>query len=440
MKPQFLVGAMMPGSGQTLVALGLMRALRQRNLRVQSFKCGPELADLRYHALAADREPVSLDTWLSSRSHLQTVYNRYGEKADVCVVEGRAGLFDGFRKTQGSSAEMARLMKVPVVMVVSARNAGYSTAAMLYGFKHFNTELKIAGVIFNQVTSAAQYGFLRETCAEAGVECLGYLPYLEEAGLPPRHQALTLPARKSLDQLLNQVAEQLAQHVDIDKLLNLSTRIFPCTYSLPYISETETDMWTGKRKQRIALASDPAFPFVYRQSIDKTKGDITRFSPVYGSELPEADIVYLPGGYPELFARQLHRRKRLMEQLREYVEKGGKLLAEGGGMALLGQTLTARSGGTAYEMAGFLPYSVIVKDNRPCSGYRQTHYRDLCLKGYEYRYFDIVPTEKAVSQQTPVCNLKGGEVSESFFFRYKNCIATSVHHYWGETGLYKLWE
>ena len=102
---------MMPGSGQTLVALGLMRALRQRNLRVQSFKCGPELADLRYHALAADREPVSLDTWLSSCSHLQTVYNRYGEKADVCVVEGRAGLFDGFRKTQGSSAEMARLMK-----------------------------------------------------------------------------------------------------------------------------------------------------------------------------------------------------------------------------------------------------------------------------------------------------------------------------------------
>ena len=249
MKPQFLVGAMMPGSGQTLVALGLMRALRQRNLRVQSFKCGPELADLRYHALAADREPVSLDTWLSSRSHLQTVYNRYGEKADVCVVEGRAGLFDGFRKTQGSSAEMARLMKIPVVMVASARNASYSTAAMLYGFKHFNTELKIAGVIFNQVTSAAQYGFLRETCAEAGVECLGYLPYLEETGLPPRHQALTLPARKSLDQLLNQVAEQLVQHVDIDKLLNLSTRIFPCTYSLPYISETETDIWTGKRKQ-----------------------------------------------------------------------------------------------------------------------------------------------------------------------------------------------
>lgn len=141
-----------------------------------------------------------------------------------------------------------------------------------------------------------------------------------------------------------------------------------------------------------------------------------------------------------MFARQLHRRKRLMEQLREYVEKGGKLLAEGGGMALLGQTLTARPGGTAYEMAGILPYSVIAKDNRPCSGYRQTHYHDLCLKGYEYRYFDIVPSEEAASLQTPVCNLKGGEVSGSFFFRYKNCIATSVHHYWGETGLYKLWE
>ena len=101
MKPQFLVGAMMPGSGQTLVALGLMRALRQRNLRVQSFKCGPELADLRYHALAADREPVSLDTWLSSRSHLQAVYNRYGEKADVCRRRRDGQVcFDGFRKAQ----------------------------------------------------------------------------------------------------------------------------------------------------------------------------------------------------------------------------------------------------------------------------------------------------------------------------------------------------
>ena len=110
MKPQFLVGAMMPGSGQTLVALGLMRALRQRNLRVQSFNADltgrPSLS-----CAGCDREPVSLDTWLSSRSHLQTVYNHYGEKSDVCVVEGRAGLFDGFRKTQGSSAEMARLMK-----------------------------------------------------------------------------------------------------------------------------------------------------------------------------------------------------------------------------------------------------------------------------------------------------------------------------------------
>ena len=376
---------------------------------------------------------------MGSRSHLQTVYNRYGEKADVCVVEGRAGLFDGFRKTQGSSAEMARLMKIPVVMVVSARNVGYSTAAMLYGFKHFNTELKIAGVIFNQSLRLRNM----VSCAKPVPSRGGMLrlsPLSGGSRPSTSSSALTLPARKSLDQLLNQVAEQLAQHVDIDKLLNLSTRIFPCTYSLPYISETETDIWTDKRKQRIALASDPAFPFAYCQSINKTKGDITRFSPVYGSELPEADIVYLPGGYPELFARQLHRRKRLMEQLREYVEKGGKLLAEGGGMALLGQTLTARPGGTAYEMAGILPYSVIVKDNRPCSGYRQTHYRDLCLKGYEYRYFDIVPTEETTSLQTPVCNLKGGEVSGSFFFRYKNCFATTVHHYWGETGLYELWE
>ena len=168
MKPQFLVGAMMPGSGQTLVALGLMRALRQRNLRVQSFKCGPELADLRYHALAADRGFGKSGHLAGSRSHLQTVYNRYGGEGR-CMRSRRTGrLFDGFRKTQGSSAEMARLMKIPVVMVASARNAGYSTPSHAVWLQTLQYRTENSRVIFNQVTSAAQYGFLRELLPRRG--------------------------------------------------------------------------------------------------------------------------------------------------------------------------------------------------------------------------------------------------------------------------------
>ena len=387
MKPQLLIGAATSGSGKTTFTMGLLRALHKRGLRVQPFKCGPDYIDTQFHTLAADHESVNLDTWMASNTHVQHLYNKYGDGADVCVTEGVMGLFDGYQRMQGSSAEIARLLNIPVVLIVSARSTAYSVAPLIYGFKHFNPAVKIAGIVFNQVSSPSHFAYLREACVDAGVECLGYLPMTEGLKIPSRHLGLTLTAKRSMNTLIEQAAELVEKYVDLDKLLSICHRNFPCRYTLPYSSETGVESFTpSAKKMKIAIARDPAFNFIYRENIDRLSalGSITYFSPVYGSDLPDADLVYLPGGYPELFARQLHRRKKLMEALRTYAEEGGKILAECGGMMFLTRSLTARQGGTAYAMTGILPLDCTMVGARLHLGYRRIEYKGMELRGHEF--------------------------------------------------------
>lgn len=156
---------------------------------------------------------------------------------------------------------------------------------------------------FNQVSSAAHFGYLKDACKDAGLECLGYLPQTEGLRMPSRHLGLTLTAKRQMDEVIERTSLLVEQYVDIDKLLSLCTRIFPCQYTLPYTSEVGVEsMHRPSAKLRIAVARDAAFNFTYRENLDRLSelGKITYFSPVYGSDLPEADLVYLPGGYPEL--------------------------------------------------------------------------------------------------------------------------------------------
>ena len=438
MKPQFLLNPLFPDTGKSLLALGLMRALVRRGMSVQTFECGPDFSDAACHAVATGNASVNLDMWYSSRTRVQYLYNTYGEGADVCVIDGATGLFDGYRKWQGSGAEMVQALSVPIILAVNARTASYSLAPVLYGFRHFRQGLRIAGVLFYQVYSSSQYGFLREICADAGVESLGYLPYSDKLRMPSRYSALTSNIKAELDALADRAAELTEKTVDFGKLLNLTTRIFPCAYSLPYTSETEPRPRVYSKKMSIAVASDPAFHFFYRQNLDYLKelGNVSFFSPVYGNDFPEADLIYFPGGYPELFARQLHRWKRQLQQLREYAEGGGRILAEGGGVILLANSVTVRQGGTAYGMSGILPLDIIVKEARLCAGYRKVELGGRTLKGYECRYFDVSPSGECTALTlAPVQTLKGAVAPTSFFYRYKNVMASTAHFYWADSGL-----
>ncbi|MGL4519229.1 MAG: cobyrinate a,c-diamide synthase [Phocaeicola sp.] len=442
MKPQFLIGSAAPGSGKTWVTLALLRLLQRRGLRVQPYKCGADYVDAHWHGLAAVRDAVHVDAWMGSPTHLQTLYNRYGEGADVCVTEGATALLDGYNRTEGSSAEVAKLLQLPVILVVNARGMGYSVAPLLYGYKQFHIGVKMIGVIFTQVSSTAQYDCLKEACSDAGVEALGYLPVLESGLLPSRYVALTQSERKRVDDGIEELANQAEKWIEIDKLLNLSQRNFPCAYTLPYTSEVDVESMRPQRKTlRIAVARDPAFSFIYRENLAQLSkiAQITFFSPIYANELPEADIIWLPGGFPELFARQLQRRKRVLKELKAFAEGGGKILAEGGGMFLLARTLKLREEGSSYAMSAILPLDITLAQPKPFVGYRELIYREKSWRGHECRYSSVADSSDVMLSMGHLYNHKGQEVKTSFY-RYKNVLASYMHLYWGEKDFLSLWE
>ena len=441
MKPQFLIGSVSSGGGKTLFAMGLLHVLKHRGIKVQSFKSGPSFMDAQLHSLAGVIDAINLDSFLASRTRLQFLYNLYGEKSEACIIEGSAALFDGYKRMQGSSAELAQVLSVPVVLVVNARAASYSVAPILYGFKHFNPSVTIVGVVFNQVSSHVHYSYLKNACNDAGLQCLGYIPFDEALQLPSIHTSLTQSVKVELEKVIEKVSSYINQFVDVDRLLTLTTRIFPCPYTLPYTSDIDLESLplTFNSKIKIAVARDAAFNFIYKENLDclSHEGNLQFFSPLYSNELPEADLIYLPGGYPELFSRQLYRRKHFLHQLKEYVERGGKVWAEGGGMVLLSRSLTVREGGTAYEMSGVLPIDCTMVDSRIHSGYRCTKIGNTLLNGYEFRYFGLVNQGNIHSIQ--VFNTKGIE-TDTPFYRYKNVIAGCTHWEWGRIGLSQMFK
>lgn len=218
---QFLIGAAASNSGKTTLTMGLLRALRDRGLRVQPFKCGPDYIDTMFHHLASGNESINLDSFFASHGHLQDLFHRHSMQADVSVVEGVMGLFDGYEKTQGSSAEIAKILGLPIVLVINAKSTAYSVAPLIYGYKTFDPQLHIAGVIFNQVGSDKHYHLLQQACADAGVECLGYLARNPQLIIPGRHLGLTISERQEMDNLITLAAKEVEQHVDIEKLIAL---------------------------------------------------------------------------------------------------------------------------------------------------------------------------------------------------------------------------
>ena len=429
MKPQLLIGAMHSGSGKTTFTMGLLQALRRQGLQVQPFKCGPDYIDTRFHAVAAGRESVNLDTWLASEAHVRDLYARYGAEADVCVIEGVMGLFDGYDRMQGSSAAIAQLLDIPVVLVVGARSMAYTVAAQLHGMKTFLPGLRLAGVVFNQVSSENHFRFLREACADAGLRCFGWLPKAPGLEVPSRHLGLTLAAEQEMKAWIDRAADLIAMHIDLESLMESVTCPAPAMAMRPAVSPGHL---------RVAVARDAAFNFTYRENLARLAqlGPVTFFSPLAGDPLPSADLVYLPGGYPELFAAELSAQQGLMAQLRAFAEADGRILAECGGMIYLSQAIEGVPGGP-YPLCGILPLSATMDGARLHLGYRRlVDAAGREWRGHEFHYSDVTASMPSVATQF---NARGEQVSTPLY-RWKNVIAGYTHLYWGETDLLKLWD
>ena len=431
MKPQLLIGALHSGSGKTTFTMGILRALQRQGLQVQPFKCGPDYIDTRFHALAAGRESVNLDTWLASERHVRDLYARYGADADACVVEGVMGLFDGYDRMAGSSAAIARLLDIPVVLVVGARSMAYTVAAQLHGMKTFLPGLRLAGVVFNQVSSENHFRFLAQACEDAGLRCFGWLPKVPDLEIPSRHLGLTLAAGQEMERWIDRAADLVTRCLDLPALLE-AVRV--AAAEAPAVASA------APGTLRIAVARDAAFNFTYRENLSRLSqlGQVRFFSPLAGDALPEADLVYLPGGYPELFAAELSSRRETMQQLRDYAESGGRILAECGGMIYLSRAIEGVEGGP-YPLCGVLPFSATMDGARLHLGYRRlVDAAGREWRGHEFHYSAVTAPDAlpSVAQQY---DARGSAVVTPLY-RYKNVIAGYTHLYWGETGILNLWD
>ena len=212
-----MIAAPTSGSGKTTIARGLMGLLVKKGYSVQPFKCGPDYIDTKFHEAVCGRPSINLDTFMATPQHVRELYARYGVGADVCIVEGMMGLFDGYDRELGSSYEIARVLDIPVVLVVDAKSAAYSMAALLSGFVNFRQDIRIAGVIFNKVGSDKHFQMLKQVCDDVGIECLGYLP--KDATLEQDSRYLGLDFSKETNSQI--VIQLMEEHVAWERLLRL---------------------------------------------------------------------------------------------------------------------------------------------------------------------------------------------------------------------------
>ncbi len=217
MKTAFLIAAPTSGSGKTTIARGLMALLTEKGYKVQPFKCGPDYIDTKFHEAVCHRPSINLDTFMASQEHVRELFAQYGKDADVCIVEGMMGLFDGYDRDKGSSAEIAATLQIPVVLVVDAKSAAYSMAALLQGFINFRKDVHVAGVIYNKVGSERHYRMLKEVCEDLHIDCLGYLPKQLSLEQGSRYLGLDYTETAVPPQLLTLIEE----HIAWEKLLTL---------------------------------------------------------------------------------------------------------------------------------------------------------------------------------------------------------------------------
>lgn len=432
MQSHLLIGAASSGSGKTTFTLGLLRALKKRNFRIQPFKCGPDYIDTRHHCMAAGCSSVNLDRFMMSDNHIRDLYRRYTQEADVAVTEGVMGLFDGYAGMQGSSAEIARLLDIPVLLVVNAKSTAYSVAPLLYGFRNFDKRIRVIGVVFNFVASESHYTFLKEACRDAGVEALGYLPKQADIEIPSRHLGLSLDEDFCFNRFADRIAGLVEKYVDINRLMALTgipseSLFFESSEVIP-----EKERKTEISGLQIAVARDAAFNFVYEENLQflRQVGKVVYFSPLSDSEIPEADLVYLPGGYPELYLPGLSANRTMLHSLYNYVEGGGRLLAECGGMMYVCRSVTGTDG-VSYPMVGIFPQSATMNGMKLKLGYREIHYGTYILKGHEFHYSSITPSDPSVPSAGIAFTARGKEV-DTPLYRYKNALAGYTHLYWGD--------
>lgn len=431
-----MIAAPSSGSGKTTVSRGLMAAFRRRGLRVSPFKCGPDYIDTKFHAAVCGVPSVNLDSFMSSSSHILDLYAYYSENADVTVVEGMMGLFDGYERDHGSASEIARIVGLPIILVVDARYTAYSMAALLSGFISFRSDVDIIGVIFNRVGSERHKLMLSDVCRDLGLRCFGYIAKDEALERHSRYLGLDF-SREERIEAIDYLADTMERSVDVEALLNEPVSPLPKGDD-PFAKHPEAGI------NITVLQDSESFSFIYAEHLDilRRMGRMIIVNPEKSGAIPlDTDLLYLPGGYPERHAERLAASKEFIQSVHDYTERGGMALAECGGMIYLSKSILLDGDPSEIPLCGVLPFSIMARreSRRLHLGYRQFCYNGLPLKGHEFHYTKIYDDGAIPDSVAKVFNALG-QATTTPIFRHKNLIASYTHLYCGEIDILRLFD
>ena len=405
--PRVLFAAPASGSGKTMITCGILQALHDRGMRVTAFKCGPDYIDPMFHEKVIGVRSGNLDLFFSGEETLRRLFCRDAEGAELSVIEGVMGYYDGLGagSDEASTYQIARALQAPVVLIVNARGQSLSALASLEGFLRFRPDSGIRGVIFNQMSERI-FLSLKSEVEEMGVIPLGYVPRAEELVIESRHLGLITPDEiADLSDRLRKFAALLEKTLDIDALIALAADApdIPCpsAEALPHGSKT-----------KLAVARDEAFCFFYKDNLsllEKLGAELLFFSPIHDEKLPEgAQGILLPGGYPEIYAKALSENISMRDCVAEAVRTGMPCLAECGGFLYLHRELEDMNG-VFYQMAGVLGAKAWRTERLNRFGYVTLTAQQTSgllkigdqIRGHEFHYYESEDCGDAMTAEKP---------------------------------------
>lgn len=418
--PGFVIAAPNSGSGKTLITLGLLRAFKNRGLSVGSFKVGPDYIDPTFHSVASEKICRNLDFWGMREETLSGECKAILTHNDIAIAEGVMGLFDGAfvgkRDDCGSTADAAKWLGWPIVLIVNASGVGESVAALIQGFRNYRSDVNIAGIILNSVNGPKHENILKDAISRINIPCLGCIPRDDRLVLPSRHLGLIRASEiNEIDGWLNQAAKIIADNLDLNSLEKLAKKGH--FFDIPNNKLPVPALGT-----HTAIARDDAFSFCYDHVVDAWRAaniKLSFFSPLE-DEAPDlsADSIFLPGGYPEIHAAKLANNKRFKEAIRCLSKRNAAIYGECGGFMVLGKGLIDQHG-DYHEMTGLLPIETSFENPKLHLGYREISLkRDGILgnsgkgfKGHEFHYCQVSSSD-SVECLFDVTDAKGKNFSE----------------------------
>lgn len=437
-KSAFIIAGVSSGVGKTTITLGLMATLVKRGFKVQPFKAGPDYIDPSHHSSVCGRPSYNLDSWMMGESGVKATFSRQMAGADIGIVEGVMGLFDGRGggDESGSTAHLAKVLGLEVILVVEASGIAGSIAALVQGFERFDPDVRVAGVIFNRVGSQRHFNLLKEAVeTSCRAKVLGYLPRNDELIIPERYLGLVM-AGESETVAYEGLSDLIEKTIDVDKVLEHSNT------DLISVSEGRgaSTNKSQSSKVTIAVARDSAFCFYYQENLDLLEAFGARlvfFSPIEDESLPEGTSgIYIGGGYPEVYGESLESNRAIKEAIKNMAENDMPIYAECGGLIYLGSSVKNMKGANFFEMTKIFPWQAMMGRSLKALGYRELTGRKGLpfleegqkVRGHEFRYSGIegdsgLHTVYSVSG-------RGAEVEEEGYL-YRQTLASYIHLHFG---------